>query len=105
MTPEKRVQNSIMSYLHTLQQQGLPVFAERRQAGGFSYKMGIPDLYAVIDGIHLEIEVKRPDGQLRPMQEKFRDKCKLLHIHWTCVDNIDQFKYYLLSNFNIISSD
>ena len=55
MTPEKKVQNSIMDYLKQLDKDGLPVMVERRQAGGFSYKMGIPDLYAVVNGYHLEI--------------------------------------------------
>ena len=53
MTPEKKVQNEIIKYLKSKD-----VFFERRQAGGFSYKKGIPDLYAVIDGMHIEIEVR-----------------------------------------------
>ena len=59
MTPEKRVQNKIVDYLHALEDEGFPIFVERRNAGGFSYKKGIPDLYAVINGQHVEIEVKR----------------------------------------------
>lgn len=101
MTPEKRVQNKIMEYLNDLQRHGLPVMCERRQAGGFSYKMGIPDLYAVIDGIHVEIEVKAPGEDLRPMQEKWRDKCKKLHIAWMCADNVEDVKHYIRSHFMI----
>ena len=92
MTPEKRVQNSIINYLKLLENQGFPVMVERRQAGGFSYKMGIPDLYAVINGIHLEIEVKRPGGQLRPMQEKYKQRCISKNIAYVCADNIDVVK-------------
>lgn len=91
MTPEKKVQNAIVNFLNAKQKEGEPVFVERRNAGGFSYKKGIPDLYAVIDGIHLEIEVKRPGGTMTTMQEKFRDKCRKLHIKWCCVDNLDEF--------------
>lgn len=96
MTPEKRVQNTVISYLHKWQEQGYPVFVERRQAGSFNYRKGIPDLYAVVDGIHLEIEVKRPGGELSIMQQKFRDKCKQLHIKWCCASNIDDIEAEIL---------
>lgn len=101
MTPEKSVQNSIIAYCKKLADKGFPIMYERRQAGGFSYKMGIPDIYVVINGIHIEIEVKRPGGQLRPMQEKFRDKCRKLHIAYLCADNLDDVKLFIKTNFNI----
>ena len=89
MTPEKNIQNKAMEYLKKLEKEGKPVYVERRQAGGFAYKMGIADLYAVIDGIHIEIEVKRPGGQLRPLQEKWRDQCLAKNIFWICEDEED----------------
>lgn len=89
MTPEKIVQNAIVDYLTELQKDGLPVLVERRNAGGFSYKKGIPDLYAVINGIHLEIEVKAPGEQPTMMQLKYRDKCKARNIPWVCADNVE----------------
>lgn len=92
MTPEKIVQNEIVDFLNHKQKiEHEPVFVERRNAGGFSYKKGIPDLYAIINGIHLEIEVKAPGGSMSTMQEKFRDKCKKLNVYWCCVDNIEEF--------------
>ena len=51
--------------------------------------MGIADLYAIVDGLHLEIEVKRPGGQLRPMQEKWRDYCKSKNILWVCATSVE----------------
>ena len=95
MTPEKQVQNSLIAYMKKLQDSGVPIYYERRQAGGFSYKMGIADLYAVINGQHIEIEVKAPGGKLSPMQEKWRDKCKKLHIQWCCVDNVEALEVVL----------
>lgn len=81
MTPEKKVQNAILHYLKDLSEAGYPVMFDRRQAGGFSYKMGIPDVWASIDGRHIEIECKRFDGgELSSMQEKFKKKCKLANI-------------------------
>lgn len=102
MTPEKIVQNAIVDFLNSRQKAGEPVFVERRNAGGFSYKKGIPDLYAVINGIHLEIEVKAPGGRLSTMQEKFRDKCKRLGIRWCCHDNVEEF---IVDYINLMQSD
>lgn len=99
MTPEKRVQNEIVKYLNELSQQH-QVLVDRRQAGGYSYKKGAPDLYAVVNGIHLEIEVKKPNGQLSSKQEKFRDMCFDLGILWVCaekVSDVEQFVKYLLT--------
>lgn len=90
MTPEKKVQNEIIKLLKSKD-----LFFERRQAGGFSYKKGIPDLYAVVKGQHLEIEVKKPGGKLSPMQEKFRDMCSAKNILWICVENITQLEILL----------
>ena len=92
MTPEKKVQNSIMNYLKDLAEKGYPIYVERRQAGGFNYRMGIADLYAVINGVHLEIEVKKPGGELGPLQEKWRDKCKRLNIKWICSSSLQEVK-------------
>lgn len=91
MTPEKRVQNSIINYLKKMKKEGKPVYVERRQAGGFSYKMGIADVYTVIDGFHIEIEVKAPGGKLRPMQEKWKQQCEENNIFYICSDNVDDF--------------
>lgn len=96
MTPEKRVQNGILNYLAELSKTE-PLFYERRQAGGFSYKKGIPDIYCVWKGIHIEIEVKAPGGHLSTMQEKFRDMCKAKTIPWICVESVEELKEYLYS--------
>ena len=92
MTPEKIVQNNIINYLKKLEKEGKPVYCERRQAGGFSYKMGIADLYAVVKGIHIEIEVKQPGGHLRPMQIKWQEQCKAKQIQHIVAMNVDDVK-------------
>lgn len=99
MTPEKRVQNSIIKYLTSLEKDGYPIFFERRQAGGYSYKKGIPDLYAVLNGIHIEIEVKKPGGHLSTMQEKFRDMCIVKNICWICAEDVEQVKVLINTLF------
>lgn len=94
MTPEKKVQTDILKYFKKLKDAGKPIFYERRQAGGFSYKMGIPDVYVVYNGRHVEIEVKQPGGQLSPLQEKFRDMCKRNNILWICAESLEDVKRF-----------
>ncbi len=101
MTPEKVVQNAIVAYFKKLKDEGKPVMIERRQAGGFSYKAGIPDLYAVYDGYHIEIEVKRPGGSLRVMQEKYKEKCEQLHIRYICASSVNEMKAKMKEWFNV----
>lgn len=101
MTPEKKVQNEIVAYFHKLAALGKPAYIERRNAGGYSYKMGIADLYAVYDGKHIEIEVKAPGRCMRPMQEKWCEKCKALNILHICADCVDDIKTFMIDNFGI----
>lgn len=89
MTPEKEVQNDIVDYLTELEKAGMPLMHDRRQAGGFSYKKGIPDLYAVYNGIHIEIEVKAPGEEQTSMQEKWQMKCEMLNIPYVCADCVE----------------
>ena len=101
MTPEKRVQNAICNYLKQLEDAGYPLYHERRQAGGYSYKMGIADLYAVFDGHHIEIEVKRPGGERSSMQyvwERRAIACGMLYI---CAESVDEVKTFFNDHFNI----
>lgn len=95
--PETKIQNEIIAYLKKLQSENYPIFYQRREAGGFSYKEGIPDLYIVINGKHIEVEIKTKDGKLSIMQEKFRDKCNKINICWCCVRSLEEFKIFLKS--------
>ena len=101
MTPEKRVQNKIEEYLTKLEEQGEKLKHFRRQAGGFSYKEGLPDLYATVQGIHLEIEVKAPGGEMTAQQEKWQAFFRSIGTLCICVDNIDEFKSFLYHKFSI----
>lgn len=96
MTPEKRIQNKILTYLYNLEKSGAPILVERRQAGGYNYKMGIPDVYCVVAGIHIEIEVKADNGELRPMQEKWKEKCDKIGIIYICAKSLDDVKSVIL---------
>ena len=95
MTPEKRIQNSIINYLKNLEKNGEKIFIQRRQAGGFNYHKGLPDIYIVYNGIHIEIEVKSSRGSLSEMQIKWQKKFEELNIPWICCSNIDDLKTFL----------
>lgn len=101
MTPEKKIQNLIIDYFKNLKKMGLPARIERRQAGGFSYKMGIPDLYAVYNGYHIEIEVKSNNGQLRPMQIKWKEQCIKDNTLYICAKSLDDVKNFMYQHFKI----
>lgn len=92
VTPEKKVQNKIIAYVKELQNKGINVDYERRQAGGFNYQKGKPDLFVVFEGIHIEIEVKKPGGKTTPLQDKFAEKCKNLNCPYFLIDNLEDFK-------------
>lgn len=94
MTPEKKVQNSIINYLQNLQDKEYPLFYDRRSPGAPNYKKGIPDLYCVYNGIHIEIEVKQEKGSLSSMQEKWRDRFKKWNIFWVCPLSFEEFKSF-----------
>lgn len=91
MTPEKEVQNKILEELHNMRDEGLPIFFERRQAGGISYKKGMPDIYVVFNGIHIEIEVKRLGGHLSTMQEKWIHIFEQIGIKCIVADSFESF--------------
>lgn len=95
MTPEKMIQSKIISYLSKLADEGHPIFYERRQAGGFAYKKGLPDIYIVYNGKHIEVEVKRKDGQLSPMQETWARRFKQLSITHYIADDVEMFKQFM----------
>lgn len=88
MTPEKEIQNAIMKYFKKLKEQGIDNYVERRQAGGFAYKMGLPDLWVVIFGKHIEIEVKRPGGEARATQEKWARRFIEMGAEYVCADSV-----------------
>lgn len=107
MTPEKQIQSKIMAHLAKLKDEGHPLFYERRQAGGFAYKAGLSDIYFVYNGLHVEVEVKRPGGSMSAIQETWARKFKELKVVHICVDNVEEFKKFMsyiiqrLKTFNV----
>ena len=90
MTPEKEIQNAIITYFGKLKKAGVKLYIERRQAGGFAYKMGLPDLWVFIYGKHIEIEVKRPGGEARATQEKWATRFVEMGAEYICADSVTE---------------
>lgn len=91
ITSEKKVQNKIISFCKKLENLGYPIYCERRQAGGFSYKAGQADLYIIYNGQHIEIEVKKENGKQKELQLKWEEKCKRLNCLYILADSFDSF--------------
>lgn len=72
MTPESIVANQITKWFDELKSKGLPLLYFRRQAGGFSYKKGLPDYYGSFKGRHFELETKKYEGEQSIMQQKWQ---------------------------------
>jgi len=94
MTPEGGIKAEIVKYLTILENNGYKILQFRRQAGGFAYKKGLPDLYVIFNGKHIEIEVKQPNGSMSTMQETWARRFKDLGIYYICVDSIEEFKKF-----------
>ena len=99
--PEKRIQTSIYNWFKNLEKLGAPVMIERRNAGAFNYKKGVPDLYGIINGYHIEIEVKADDGELSTMQEKFQDRLIKINCAYVCAKSLKDVQDYIIRHFHI----
>ena len=95
-TAETKVAKDVLKYLDELIKGGAPLFYEHRSgSGGLNYKKGIPDFYIVINGMHVEVELKAADGHLSTMQEKFKYRCeKIWHIPYCCPHSLEEFKKF-----------
>lgn len=62
------VQTPILRFLKEQKDSGVALIYERRQANGWSYHKGKPDLWFVLKGLHVEIETKVKSGKRDTMQ-------------------------------------
>lgn len=92
MTPEAKVKSSIVKYLSQLKAQREPIFHDVRQAGSFNYKEGMPDIWLLYYGVHVEVEVKALGGHQRAAQEKWQKIFTDSQVPCFCVDSVDKVK-------------
>ncbi len=86
---EALVKKKVCEYLDTI----AGLWWDRREALGLSYKKGVPDLYAVYKGYHIEIETKREKGgKLSTMQEKFKAAAPTYGMIYVNAKSVDDVK-------------
>lgn len=86
---ESKVKEQICDYLKSIDD----LYFERREALGPGYKKGVPDLFAVYKGYHIEIETKRETGgRLSTMQEKFASKARKYGMVYVLADSLEDVK-------------
>lgn len=87
---EGLIHDQIVKRITDLAKDGHPIYVERRGAKGAAYKKGIPDIFIVFNGIHIEVEEKQPGGVRSVMQEKWEEKCRRLGIPYILVESADE---------------
>lgn len=97
MLPEDRVLKPIIDYLTEHK-----IYFERRNATGLNYRKGIPDLWCVINGKHIEIETKREDGlgKLSSMQIKWKSRLEKFNVTYWYADSFEVFLEYIDAEMN-----
>lgn len=89
-TPESKVKSEISKYLTSLEMAGLPIYYEARPAGGLTFKKGMPDIWMIYNGIHIEIEIKKPGGKMSIMQKKQRRRLQKSNCLVYCVESKEE---------------
>lgn len=84
--PEQKVQNKIIKFL-----KDKDIYYEKRQAGGFTYRSGLPDVWFIYKGKHVEVEVKSATGGRSPLQIKWGDYFIQHNTLYTYVNSFEEF--------------
>ena len=95
---ETNISQECLKLLDNLIDNGYPIYYEHRSgSGGFNYKKGIPDMFIVINGMHVECEMKTDSGRRSPMQEKWAMKFERLGVKYICPKSFVEFRDYIMS--------
>lgn len=94
MTPEGYVKKNIVKFLDSIPN----LKYELRQAGGFNYKKGRPDLWFVYNGRHYEVEVKAPGGYPGSLQLKAESEFKAAGAQYWRGESSADFKEWFMKS-------
>lgn len=95
-TEESKLTEKLLSRIDELIKKGYPLYWEHRSgSGGFNYRKGVADLFLVVNGTHIEIELKAKKGKRSTAQEKFAYKCQLRNIPYICSNDLEELKSYI----------
>ena len=96
MTPEKIVQSGVIKYMEQLIKEGKKVKYFRREAIGQAYEKGIPDIYAIVYGLHVEIECKRQaGGRMSSSQVKKMVELEAVGSRYICPTSVEEFIVFI----------
>lgn len=96
ITPETRVKNKIMKFIEPFDQRHSgDLYQHRRDAIGANYEKGLPDLWILINGTHIEVEIKKPGGKRTPEQERWERRLKAVGAVYWLIDDAEEFKSLL----------
>ena len=96
MANEAKLQKDCIKYLEQLEKQGHPLLHFRRDTSAINYRNGLPDIWCVVNGHHLEIEFKDPDGKPSSLQLVWERKFKLANTPYLRTSSFDEFKNFIL---------
>lgn len=100
MAAENRlVQKPILKFLKEYQAKDPSLEFFRREAGGFAYKKGLPDLWILYRGVHVEVECKDEDGEPDPLQLKWEERLKRAGALYCRPHSFTEFKEFFYSVF------
>lgn len=90
-TPEQSVQQSILEFLKPYSyEQGGPIIIHVR-SGKSGEPKGAADIWLCVNGVHVEVEVKKPGGERSSDQERWERICRLTGAPYIVVDNLPEF--------------
>lgn len=88
---ESAISDKVIAWLEAKRKEGAPLLWEHRSgSGGFSYQKGRPDFWVSANGIHIEMEMKTPEGKLSAMQQQFRWRCLGWHVPYCCPKSAEE---------------
>ena len=91
---EAKVTKKVVDYIKYLHEtQGVPIKVFNRS--GYTPVHGLPDKYAVLNGFHLEIELKGIGGTPSPDQLNFEREIKDLGCLYIRPGSFEEFKNYI----------
>ena len=66
-------------------------YYERRQAVGFGYRKGLPDLWFAKHGKHYEVELKKTKGERSTLQYHYERFFILIECEYACINSWQGF--------------
>jgi len=89
---ERHIQCQIVDYLRATGWLVLETYFGSSRGGSVWLTKGIPDLYAIKRGRHIWIEVKTPNGRVRPQQSAVHDQLRAQGAEVYVIRSIEQLR-------------